>query len=213
MAMKCYTFYQGETAERIILNKDGRIQVGEEGRGRRLLNVPLPAGANRSSDGGSLLSVNGNDSYCIVLIRDMSGYRGSWRLREARTPEEWRTVLLLNRAHRPPDGEGALEEGHTLSGACPACIALHGQRPAERSVDPDRCFVLAEGRCAQGAAGGMGGGPEYLVRIRSGYAIEAVRTGRLYGSPLVYTLACVDGKLEVKDPSKTYAEQLAATVW
>ncbi len=43
--------------------------------------------------------------------------------------------------------------------------------------------LIAEGRCAQGDAGRMGGGPEYLLALRPGARFSIQRLGRLYGAP------------------------------
>ena len=181
----CFSF-ASQVHPGIKVADDGTIHVGESGRGRKLIRVPLPAGAEVVD--GRLVRVPG-ESGCVVLVHDQSGFRGGWRLREARTPEEWLQIVRRSDAHRPPLGTGALNEtaGHVMGDICPACdaICLH---PAERSIDPARCKILAEGACAQGDAGRMGGGPEYLLRIAEGYAIECVRSGRLYSSPGVYRL-------------------------
>lgn len=42
--------------------------------------------------------------------------------------------------------------------------------------------ILAEGYCAQGDAGRMGGGHEYLIALQPGEGFSIQRSGRLYGS-------------------------------
>jgi hypothetical protein len=211
--IKCFRF--ASTVVCGIPVKDGHVLVGESGRGRSLVRVPVPAGAILSDDGASLLEVPG-ESGAVVLISDQSGYRGGWSLREARTPDEWRDVVRRLVAHRPPDGMGALNQvnGHQEVGvqACPACDAI-APRPVYRSVDDARIKVLAQGRCAQGAAGNMGGGPEYLLRMSEGYAVECVRSGRLYGSPATYRLECVGGVIVATDPLAVATSALAAESW
>ena len=43
--------------------------------------------------------------------------------------------------------------------------------------------TLAEGICAQGAAGRMGGHTEYLIKLPARTVVALRRTGRLYGAP------------------------------
>lgn len=69
-------------------------------------------------------------------------------------------------------------EGRTL--AAPASIS---SGPVWFSAGAGRVAVVAEGACAQGDAGRMGGGPELLVIMEPGAAVTVHRTGRLYGNP------------------------------
>jgi len=58
---------------------------------------------------------------------------------------------------------------------------------------------VAEGRCAQGIAGAMGGGPEYLGVFTVG-ELTILRTGRLYSEPPTLVVRRKDnGELEVID--------------
>lgn len=69
--------------------------------------------------------------------------------------------------------------------------------------------VIAEGWCAQGTAGRMGGGPEYLLALREGQEVEVVRWGRLYGAPEVVRLRVEGGRVVATDPEAEARRQAA----
>lgn len=76
---------------------------------------------------------------------------------------------------------------------------------------PHGAKVVAEGFCAQGAAGRMGGGPEYLVVMLPGESVEIVRSGRLYGAPATIRVdALEDGSVTVTDARAEVEEKIAA---
>jgi hypothetical protein len=59
---------------------------------------------------------------------------------------------------------------------------------------------VADGRCAQGIAGAMGGGPEYLGVFAGGGELVIRRNGRLYGEPQTLVVRCTaDGGVEIAD--------------
>lgn len=154
--MKCYTMRGGVVADGIE-TKDGAIHVGETGRGRKLVSVPVPQGAEVVA--GRLLSVpakNQPAGVVLVAFRDHSGFRGGWAL-----------------------------------------------------ADRQGVIVLAEGECAQGAAGRMGGGPEYLALVTEGGAATVNRSGRLYGKAATLRVRNVGGVLTVEDVAAV-AETTAA---
>jgi hypothetical protein len=135
----------------------GMIAVGELGRGRKLVSVPVPAGAEVAD--GRLLSVpakNQPAGAVLVALRDHSGFRGGWSL---------------------SDRQGVI--------------------------------VLAEGECAQGDAGRMGGGPEYLAVVAEGGTATVNRSGRLYGKAATLRVRNAGGVLTVEDVAAV-AETTAA---
>lgn len=137
---------------------DGKIPVGEMGRGRHLVLVPVPSGGEFSAD-GKLMSVEvpgEQPGELLVLVPDMSGFRGSSSI-----------------------------------------SAMEG------------CTEIARGRRAQGDAGRMGGGSEYLLRVANGGSFKVSRSGRrLDWSTGSYTN--VNGTLVFRDPAKE-AEVAAAS--
>lgn len=181
--MNCYTIQSGCCTSGIPVQKDGTIHVGESGRGRTLVRVPVPAGGEITGE-ATLTSVPGEDSAAVVLIRDHSGYRGGWNLREARTEAEWEIACRRK----------ALEDAGVPEG--PERDAI-GPRPFDR---PFTGKVIARGACAQGDAGRMGGGSEYLLVLRDGEAVEIVRMGRLYGSPACVRVQNVGGIVTTTSP-------------
>lgn len=138
--MKCYTIDNGSVSDGIYA-VNGKIAVGERGRGRAQTLVPVPEGAlttneyQRQWNGETQIQVTITDvpgpaGGALVLVKDQSGYRGHWEM-----------------------------------------------------VDGQEISILAEGRAAQGAAGAMGGGPEFLMLMQAGQYFVADRYGRLYGDP------------------------------
>lgn len=158
--MKCYTVKAQKIAEGIE-TRDGAVRVGESGRGRKLVSVPVPQGAEVvGMKVGTLISVpakNQPEGAVLVAFRDCSGFRGGW----------------------------------TLS-------------------DKIGVAVLAEGACAQGDAGRMGGGPEYLAVVADGGSATINRSGRLYGAPTTLRVKNAGGVLTVEDVNAV-DEQKAAS--
>ena len=182
-------------------NKLPVITLGVEGRGRKLVLVPLPGGATvagrTDTSAGRLVDVPAHrpedEGAAAVVIRDHSGYRGGWRLRGARPAAEWEDIVADRR-------------GGDYSPERAAWDAAHPERP-------HGCRIIAEGRKAQGDAGGMGGGPEYLLVIPAGVAVEIVRIGRLYGAPSVLRIECVDEALTLRNPRADADARHAASNW
>lgn len=206
---------RGVLREGIHLDDEHNIVVGEDGRGRHLVRVPVPDGAQVRD--GVLVAAPAPrvapDAVVLVSVRDHSGFRGSWELTAARPDQEWDIIASNAAAHRPPDGHGPLarEAGHDedLFGTklCPACVPV----PPRQSA---KVTVLAEGYCAQGDAGRMGGGPEYLLALRPGDAVELVSSGRLYDKPSTYRLAIEgDGTPVVSVPRQDAFSRRARATW
>jgi hypothetical protein len=173
--MKCYTISGGQRSAWIQAEKPKyeTIDLGEAGRGRKLVRVPIPHGSVQ--DGARLYETPGAAG-TLIRIRDHSGYRGGWKLTAPRAPEEYDMDI--------------------------------GDRPDRRKHE---VHVVAEGWCAQGDAGRMGGGPDLLVRMHAGESAEISRTGRLYGQPAVWRIDVGDdGTIEVSDPIAARASQRAA---
>lgn len=191
---KAYEFSGGVVLEGIRLDSSRlphAVGVGESGRGRKHVSVPVPEGAviegheaptpnNGGGKAGKLISapVSGGEKAIIVKIWDHSGFRGSWDVRDPRTRDEWASRVAGTPASDIP------------------------KRPA-------KWRVIAEGFKAQGDAGRAGGGPEYLAVMEDGMAVEMFRTGRLYGGCSVFRLENQGGAL-VAIRSMAEAEQLAA---
>lgn len=163
------------------------VVLGEEGRGRKRVRVPLPEGTAIEPGGigirvATAIPVTYEDAVAVILIRDLSGYRGTWDLVEPLTEDEIQ-------AYRET-----------------------GELPARDPVAPPR--EIARGRCAQGIAGRMGGGDEILYVAAAGETYDAIRWGRLYGaSKVVRITAHPDGSVTVHDPIEAYESRLAASRW
>lgn len=103
---------------------------------------------------------------CAVLVRDQSGYRGTWTLTGDPTP----TGCPL---------AGEYSETSHLCASCGVEVSPW-TRHADYTYGPAP-RVLAQGMCAQGDAGRMGGGAEVVVVLRPGGGFVVRRAGRLYG--------------------------------
>jgi hypothetical protein len=144
------------------------IPVGEAGRGRKLVRVPLPEGAKVSWSStpepsvtewwGTLVTAPGPGT--VILFRDHSGYRGTWTL----------------------------------------------------SIPPS-AVIIADGWCAQGIAGRMGGGPEYVIRAPEGAEFKITRSGRLYGAPADLRVRVHADRVEVADAAAEADSAEAAARW
>ena len=178
--MRAYTVAPGGAfVPSISVDQEGRVTLGQSGRGRKLVLVPVPAGATIIEQ--RLTDVPGEAGCVVVLVRDQSGFRGGWHLRDPLSDAEWDAVAART-------GEEPVEREHTAR-------------------------VIAEGWCAQGDAGGMGGGPEYLLVLGDGQAVEAVRRGRLYGSPSVFRVENRGGEVVVTYPKAVAESRAAAARW
>lgn len=214
--------------------KGGVIVVGEEGRGRKLVRVPAPPGAPPD---GRIAEAPGEG--VLVLIRDQKGFRGDWFARAARSPADWQRVIQLRATHVAaytaaraaflvrtgdeysevlPDGSTGYFTGSPedkanphpgpVGAKCPGCLAAGWP---DKPGDPP-WTVIAEGVCAQGIAGGMGRGPEYLVRVPFGAAFEIARRGRLYGAPAYLRVAVfASGDVTITSPEADAEAAIAAT--
>jgi hypothetical protein len=181
--IKAFTVSKGEIFQGIRLT-NGYIHVGEEGRGRRLVRVPLPE--NSIIEGEKLMGATAKTAAAaaaVVYIEDHSGFRGSWDLTYPRTDEEWESIV-----------QGRGEEV-----------------PKRKIAEPRR--MIAKGRKAQGAAGYAGGGEEYLLIMQEGDAYEIVRYGRLYGAPSVIKIQVKNGQLIATDPREEAASRVAKSKW
>jgi hypothetical protein len=85
-----------------------------------------------------------------------------------------------------------------------------GFRGGWSMLHPSGVLVLVEGQCAQGDAGNMGGGSEYLAMIAPGGSFEIKRTGRIYGDPESLSVRVADGRLVMTDVSAAEAAGKAA---
>ena len=199
--MRCFTM---DTPG--IKCRDGKINVGESGRSRKLVTVPLPPQPVFESDlkenGKSdlLIECKGDPTSSLVYIPDQSGFRGSWYMRVPRTEEEWDIIVSV-----PCSSECRMR----FSGTDPDC-------PKHSKLAPEtlpEVTIIATGECAQGDAGRMGGGPEYLLVLENRQAIEIVRSGRLYGDPSVIRIECRAGLIEITVPREEAETRKASQKW
>ncbi len=197
--------------------EDGKLWLGQHGRGRQQIGIPVPAGS--SMEGDRVIGIPGNASTVYVVLRDHSGFRGSWELLGALDEAGWDARLAITAAHRPPDGTGpvAIDQGHVIeddwsSRSCPICAAARADLSPRPTLPPE--WIRGEGRCAQGDAGRMGGGPEYLLALPVGVSIELLRRGRLYGAPAWCRIRTTPEGVVLSNPKADALSRLvAASAW
>lgn len=210
----CFTVARGAVALGIAVAEDSSIHVGEEGRGRRLSRCPLPEGAEVRD--GLLVSVPATlrtpSGSAVVLVADHSGYRGGWSVHAPRTPSEWieRGRLVAARESTPfsmgdygtPAGDAAYTR---------LAEAEEALRAFDRGLRPVEWRLLAEGARAQGDAGRMGGGPEYLAVVPPGGGFLIDASGR---RPVPLTeIRNVAGRLVASRPCEDAESALAGGSW
>lgn len=179
--MNAFTLNKGRVSRGIAVTKDGMIEIGEDGRARRLTLVPTPPGSEISER--LLMSVPSSVPGALILIKDHSGFRGGWH-------------FTSGPCTGPDTGSWCPQCG---------CCGTHGWAKAE---PPGK--VIASGVCAQGAAGRMGGGPEYLLAIPVRTTFLVRRTGRLYGAPSVIEVCVEADSVSVSDYEAKARTQQAA---
>lgn len=130
---------------------------------------------------------------CVLVIKDHSGFRGSWHLRGARSLEEWDDIVAERRGDSYSPERDMWNKNHPEK--------------------PHGCRIISEGWKAQGAAGYAGGGPEYLLIIPNGVTVEIVRTGRLYGAPSAIRIENNNGILTSSDPRKEAETRKVQASW
>jgi len=147
---------------------DGRnipaVILGEEGCGRKLTYVPVtltPASRQKWERDGWV------EVEDVVWRYNRKGHVHLRELDEPSREDEYLVVLLGWIGFR---GSNALtdSEGEALG----------------------REVVLAEGRIAQGAAGRMGSGSQWLLKVKPGDLLRYQVSGRLYGEPGEYVIHC-----------------------
>ena len=164
--MKTYTIRKGTVVEGISIT-DGKINIGEIGRARKLVSVSIPTGAEwggewNADSQGKIFSGPFGGSYHIN-----NGYRSV-------TPEEaGKLIISVPGEKHGPTAVLVMVQDHS------------GFRGSWSLREQQGITILAEGTCAQGDAGRMGGGPEYLLVVAEGGSALIHRTGRLYGQPSV----------------------------
>lgn len=198
----------------IALSAEGKIVVGESGRGRSQIVLDPPPGSEvytpktyREDTSRFLKAIqtSRDEAAALILLRDHSGYRGGWCLREA-------PVSMC-----PNEGQlFADPQVPSLRAPCPECGSGdtdHRLLPRGEMSATDIGHVVAEGYCAQGDAGRMGGGPEYLLLARPG-SFSISRAGRLYGQPRRLTVQVgTDGSVTVTNAEAEIMAASAAKQW
>jgi hypothetical protein len=172
--VKTYTIEDGQAKDGVLVQtkelssgiKIPVVQIGEEGRGRQFsfLPVELNASSRAKFDAEGQVSVNH-----ISLGKTQ---KGGHKLIEAANTLTNDKCLIVFRTHIGFRGGNS----HT------------GDRVPD--FDPDNieflpfpCEILAEGRIAQGAAGNMGSGQQFIAVAEKNIVFRTRYSGRLYGAP------------------------------
>lgn len=146
--MRCFTL-----AAPGIRCRAGRIEVGEEGRGRTMVCVPISLQA--VMDGDTLTECAGPATSALVLIQDQSGFRGNWRLRVALSPEMWDTTDPAGRrAVEQPFAGQIVAEGYGAQGDA-----------GRMGGGPAYLLVLAHGQAVELVRNGRLYGANPVIRL------------------------------------------------
>ncbi|MED0649937.1 hypothetical protein P9246_10720 [Aeribacillus pallidus] len=209
--MKVYKVYgDGEVSTKICAEKEPypHIPIGESGRGRKLTLFPVGArfaetlGDDRSIERASVIKTKqkgtlllveertSEDRRALVHLAIEAGFRGgaSWT-----GAEKVETPCLHRKSEINSVYFDKKEGGKRFCRTCGTEVKpigfFNSAHPDEGTYmtypsleNIEGVTVLAEGYCAQGDAGRMGGHPEYLVILEPGTLIRVKRTGRLYGA-------------------------------
>lgn len=223
--MRCYAISPSGATAGITLT-EGRLVLGEVGRGRTAVDVPLPEGSVVEVGRVVDLAIDGRGA--VVRIPNLSGFRGSWGLYAAPTPAERRRVraaaekieaarAAIRAAHVPGMDVCAPTAEYAAAGRVfDAAVTAHKELKDELFGRPHALKVVAFGVCADGIAGRMGGGEDILLVMRPGEAALIRRSGRLYDSPARLIVRCTPAEevevhnLDALDATEAAAEKLAA---
>lgn len=111
----------------------------------------------------------------------------AWAQKNPRTKENgdsWHSAMFPLRCPFDPNNPETRYFAETSDSSCPDC-KVHflsvGQTKHVTVKDPMPRIIL-EGKCAQGDAGRMGGGPEYVILLPKDSGFLITRSGRLYGA-------------------------------
>lgn len=144
------------------------------------------------------------DRRALVYLRDRSGFRGSWRLVCGVLPPPPDDFPSAGFDPDPDGVRAAREEMVRRDHPTPRPQEDFSQGPVWWPAGDGRVAVVAQGECAQGAAGRAGGGPEYLMVMEPGATMTVIRSGRLYGHPSRLILKW-DGESLTETPWEDYA--------
>jgi hypothetical protein len=172
--VKTYTIENGQSKEGILVQtkelssciKIPVVQIGEEGRGRQLSFLPVELNAT------SRIKFDAEEQVNINHVSLGKTQKGGHKLIEAANTLTNDKCLIVFRTHIGFRGSNS----HT------------GDRVDEYDPDnieflPFPCEILAEGRIAQGAAGGMGSGKQLIAIAEKDTVFRTSYSGRLYGAP------------------------------
>ena len=172
--MKTYTIEDGQAKDGILVQtkelssgiKIPVVQIGEEGRGRQLSFLPVELNASSRSKFDAEGQVNINH---ISLGKTQKGGHKLIEAANTLTNDKCLIVFLTHIGFRG----GNSHTGDRIDGFDPDNIEFL----------PFPCEVLAEGRIAQGAAGGMGSGQQFIAVAEKNIVFRTRYSGRLYGAP------------------------------
>ena len=181
-----------------ITTVNGKILVGEEGRNRVLKEIEVPKNGVMKITRPSKTEVCLFGSFKIAgegeYVGNSSFPKGDPRIEEAM--KQGANFAQVRERHIKEEGQ--LTEIPSNMPESTLLILVRDQsgfRGSWKMEENSNIKKIAVGRRAQGDAGRMGDGPEYLLSVPSGESIVAQRTGRLYGCPEKWTITNEGGSL------------------
>ena len=168
------------------------VGIGEEGRGRTYVRVPVgekfATSLQKETIGRCQLGWDCDPAQLCPGREEDPALKGSNPLNCQHRIPKWEYDAILDCAVIRTKEKGTVllvePQEETDERALVYLQVLSGFRGDVKYVFPEKgVTLLFEGAHAQGIAGRMGGGPEYLAIIEPGAKIQVHRGGRLYGAP------------------------------
>jgi len=138
-----------------------------------------------------------------------------WAQKNPRTSEnkdQWTTVMFPLRCNFDPSKTETRRWAEIQDSTCPDCGVVFESfgQTVHQTVKSEPPRVILEGYCAQGDAGRMGGGPEYVILLPKDSGFLITRTGRLYGGESWLNYWWDGRALKVESPSRPGMKEAVA---
>ena len=133
---------------------------------------------------------------------------------QSQLAEKGETIIFYVAPWKAVDGDkmvfDQLKEDHNNSTGH-VCLVLnfaYGYRGTVTYEFPENVNILADGCKADGAAGRMAGGCEYVILMEGPGIIRVHRTGRLYGGESDFLVVVKGGDVTLTTPNEAWLEDL-----
>ena len=193
--MKSQTINAGGKISPWISTSAGNVLVGESGRARKLVHVPIPDGARWRTPERQQWRTLG-----VWTSESGAKHSGSQTISSAAevTCAASQGVQVAESTATPGQIESVPGRDSPEGAVLILIRDQSGFRGSWSLTDRSGLMLIATGQRAQGDAGRMGGGPEFLAVVTAGGQAVTNRTGRLYGEPAKLTIKNFGGEISVE---------------